>query len=226
MIMAMARCSNQLYNTLMVSRRVIIGYRFALGAAVIMALVAQVHSLQLRPSFSLVNFFSFFTVLSNVMAAAVFLLGSIWMVLNRKNVAAAGYDLLRGAITVYMVVTGMVYLTLLSGNEVALQTTLPWVNAILHYIMPVAVLADWLLVPPRTRLAATQIWVWLLFPAVYLVYSLVRGPMAQWYPYPFLDPGVVDGYGGVTAYAAGILVAILLTSLGILVAGNFARTKR
>jgi len=222
----MARCSNQLYNTLMVSRRVIIGYRFALGAAVIMALVAQVHSLQLRPSFSLVNFFSFFTVLSNVMAAAVFLLGSIWMVLNRKNVAAAGYDLLRGAITVYMVVTGMVYLTLLSGNEVALQTTLPWVNAILHYIMPVAVLADWLLVPPRTRLAATQIWVWLLFPAVYLVYSLVRGPMAQWYPYPFLDPGVVDGYGGVTAYAAGILVAILLTSLGILVAGNFARTKR
>lgn len=226
MIMAMARCSNQLYNTLMVSRRVIIGYRFALGAAVIMALVAQVHSLQLRPSFSLVNFFSFFTVLSNVMAAAVFLLGSIWMVLNRKNVAAAGYDLLRGAITVYMVVTGMVYLTLLSGNEVALQTTLPWVNAILHYIMPVAVLADWLLVPPRTRLAATQIWVWLLFLAVYLVYSLVRGPMAQWYPYPFLDPGVVDGYGGVTAYAAGILVAILLTSLGILVAGNFARTKR
>jgi hypothetical protein len=51
---------------------------------------------------------------------------------------------------------------------------------------------------------------WLIFPAVYLVYSLVRGPIADWYPYPFLDPDHGDGYANVALTSAAVLVTIIV----------------
>jgi hypothetical protein len=29
---------------------------------------------------------------------------------------------------------------------------------------------------------------WLAFPVLWLVYTLIRGAVTDWYPYPFLDP--------------------------------------
>ena len=37
---------------------------------------------------------------------------------------------------------------------------------------------------------------WLGVPLVYVAYSLLRGPLVDWYPYPFLDPAD-GGYGRV-----------------------------
>ncbi|MCW2602206.1 MAG: hypothetical protein JWN61_341, partial [Pseudonocardiales bacterium] len=58
--------------------------------------------------------------------------------------------------------------------------------------------------------------IWLIFPLGYLIYSLVRGPIADWYPYPFMDPDE-HGYGGIAITSmiiavavAGIAVAIAL----------------
>ena len=50
---------------------------------------------------------------------------------------------------------------------------------------------------------------WLVFPAAYLIYSLIRGPATEWHPYPFLDPRSAGGYGRVAAYSALVLVIFL-----------------
>jgi hypothetical protein len=43
---------------------------------------------------------------------------------------------------------------------------------------------------------------------VFLVVSLVTGPIVDWYPYPFLDPDENTGYGGVAVTSLGIVVVI------------------
>ena len=52
---------------------------------------------------------------------------------------------------------------------------------------------------------------WLVFPILYCVYSLIRGPFVDFYPYPFLDPRLDGGYGRVV-----IFVVILAVAFGLL----------
>ena len=179
-------------------------YRVPLGVLVFVAMVVQfVHSADL-PGWDPVNFTSFFTVQSNVLAASLFLLGAtVWRRRSRPTI-----DSWRGAAVVYMVVTGLVYAVLLSGLEAQLQTPLPWVNTVLHRVMPIAVALDWLIVPPGARLGFRRAARWLIFPTAWLVYTLVRGPIADWYPYPFVDVAA-KGYLSVALSCIGIAALFL-----------------
>jgi hypothetical protein len=71
------------------------------------------------------------------------------------------------------------------------------------------VIADWIFEPPPVRIPGESLWIWLLFPAAYLGYSLIRGPLVDWYPYPFLDPAE-GGYQEVTMWSGVVLVVILV----------------
>ncbi len=72
-----------------------------------------------------------------------------------------------------------------------------------------AVVLDWFLDRPRRPLPRSVLGPWLVFPAAYLAYSLVRGSITGWYPYPFLDPGAGGGYSEVAAYSAAVLIVIV-----------------
>ncbi|MHB8233281.1 MAG: Pr6Pr family membrane protein, partial [Solirubrobacteraceae bacterium] len=127
------------------------------------------------------DYFSYFTVLSNLFAVLVLLHGAFRPAHTRSRTV----ELLRGAAVVYILTTGIVYLVLLSGHA----PTYPWVNAILHYLMPVAVTVDWLLDPPRGRLdPARTVVLWMVFPVLYIIYTLARGAIVDWYPYLFVNP--------------------------------------
>ena len=52
---------------------------------------------------------------------------------------------------------------------------------------------------------------WLSFPLVWIVYTIIRGAIVHRYPYPFLDP-VNGGYGSVAVCCLAILVAMLAVS--------------
>jgi len=90
--------------------------------------------------------------------------------------------MLRGAASLYMAITGIVFSVLLAGLDVEL-TAVPWDNTVLHYIMPVVVVADWVIDLPGTRIAFKSALVWLAFPLTYVAYSLIRGHLTGWYPY-------------------------------------------
>lgn len=202
---------------LMNKRLFLIGARLFFAALNVAAIVTQLtYSSQYTISFSLINFFSFFTILSNVFATVVFVISAYYLAVGRKPSVAD--DVLRGASVLYMTVTGIVYSLLLSNVDVDL--TLPWVNLQLHYIMPIVVVADWLYQPQRSKLAIKKITPWLVFPALYLIYTLIRGPIASWYPYPFLDPAQAGGYGGVALYSIGILVVLFVVGFILMKLGN------
>lgn len=182
------------------------GYRVAFALLTLAAIGYQFFARTEVPDFEPVNFFSFFTVQSNLFAAVV-LLSVAW-----RGMAAgppsSRLDLVRGAAVLYLATTGVVYGLLLAGYQEELQTTIPWVDTVLHRVMPLVMVADWLVDPPRTPIAPRRALVWLLYPLAYVVYSLIRGPIAGWYPYPFLDPDAAGGYAGVGLYCVGIAVGV------------------
>lgn len=180
------------------------------GLLALAALVAIGYDVAAGPGVSDGDYFSYFTVLSNLFAAAMLLHGA----LRAPHRRSRGTELLRAASVVYILTTGIVYLLLLSGHAPAH----PWVNAILHYLLPVAVALDWLIDPPHVRLEIARTVVPLMvFPLVYVVYTLIRGAVVNWYPYFFVDPNRSGGYllvaGDCLAVGAGIAGLILATAL-------------
>jgi len=118
--------------------------------------------------------------------------------------------LYRGAATLYMVTTGIVFAVLLSGLEAGVLTAVPWDNTVLHYIMPIVLIVDWLVDPPKARIAFKKALVWMIFPITYVVYTLVRGHYAAWYPYPFLNP---DTKGWLAVAITSVCIAATTVAL-------------
>ncbi|WP_371500900.1 Pr6Pr family membrane protein [Kitasatospora sp. NBC_00374] len=168
----------------------------------------------------LTDFFSYFTNLSNIGGLLVLITGGVLGLRGRPGVP----DGIRGAIVLYMVITGLVYAVLLSGYHLGLL--LPWVNDIVHRLMPVVYLADWLMVPPVARLSRVTALKWLVFPLVYLAYTLLRGPLVHWYPYPFVDPDLRGGYGRVAGACTLLMGAFVLVAAAVRWIGNRRAVRR
>lgn len=167
-----------------------------------------------------VNFFSFFTIDSNVGTVVVFLIGAV-LLIRRSATDPHWFAVLRASVTSYMAVTGIVYNTLLRGVNVAEGSTLGWSNEVLHVIGPVLIVLDWLFAPGRARLEWKSIWTIVIFPVVWAVYTMIRGPLAfndiagvpTWYPYPFLNPAnSSEGYVSVAFYV--VLIAAVIGGVG------------
>lgn len=177
----------------------------------------------------IVNFFSFFTVLSNLIAAVVLIIAAVWALRNRSAVTEPHWlaTLLMCAST-YMIVTGIVYNTLLRGYVLPQGTTVPWSNEVLHLVFPLFLLADVFLAPRRRPLPWSAVGVAAIFPVVWAAYTLLRANAviapasgeAWWYPYPFLNPHVQGGYGGVIAYIIGIAAVIVGVAALVVWAGR------
>ena len=69
---------------------------------------------------------------------------------------------------------------------------------------------------PRVR----QLGYWKIYPLVFPVYTLIRGAIVGFYPYPFLNPASAGGYGGVALYCVAIFVAFLVVGWLLVVAAN------
>jgi hypothetical protein len=188
-----------------------------LGAATaliaIAAIVAQVRVLSDAGALDLVNFLSYFTIQSNILGIVAMLGAASY----RDRLRPAWLEWLRGASTVYLTITFVVVIVLLSNVDVGLQ--LAWVDFVLHKLTPVVMVAAWLLDPPATRTTTREALSWLVFPLIWLAYTLVRGPIAAWYPYPFLDPAN-GGYGQVAIVSALVLIAGTGVCLAVAWAAN------
>jgi hypothetical protein len=206
--------------------------RVGIAAAIVAAIVGQLLlSLGYWESIGVenrgahvVHFFSFFTIESNVLSVVAMLVGAYFLLFRRGD-DPAWYGFFRAAVVTYMVTTGIVYNILLRGVELPQGSTLGWSNEILHLIGPVYLLVDWLFAPGRTPLGAKKLLGVIVFPLVWVAYTLIRGPFATdyvqgnsyWYPYPFLNPNLNDqGYGVVAIYAVAIAAVIALVASGVL----------
>src|SRR5215467_2298581 len=153
----------------MTLRSIIPLYRLGFGLLTFVAIAVQMINLAQAGTLDPVHYLTFFTILSNTIAAVIFIVGAA----RRNAPRSSTFDLLRGGAVVYMTITGVVFAVLLSGTNV--DTAIPWVNSVVHEVMPMVVIADWLLDPPATRITLRQGAVWMAFPFAWVVYEQIRG---------------------------------------------------
>ncbi|MGQ1837017.1 Pr6Pr family membrane protein [Kocuria turfanensis] len=189
--------------------------RAVVVAARVSALVVAVWALVSRADCAFVtrtclgsNLFSYFTVHSAFLLIVALLLAVLHTATGRPE--PGWLTGLRALATTYTTVSGAVFAVLLANAELFGHLFLvPLSSKVLHFVLPVYALLDFLLAPGRNRLRWATTWVATVFPALWAVYTLVRGRMVGWYPYFFLDPALVGGYGAVGTYALGLSVLIL-----------------
>jgi hypothetical protein len=201
------------------ARRMLLAiFRLVFGLLTFLAIGVQLVTLANDGHLDLVNYFSYFTILSNLIGATLLLVG----VARWRAPRSARIDLLRGGAVVYLVVTFIVFALLLADTDVDLA--IPWVNGVLHEIIPIVVVIDWLIDPPTTRLTNRNGLLWLGFPSVWIAYVLIRGAIVDKYPYPFLDPAN-GGYATVAMYSVMILALMVAMCAAVVAVGNWARAR-
>lgn len=203
------------------SDRLLAVTRIGFALLVLAAIAFMIWTLVEEGSFNALNFFTFFTILSNLLAAAVFFEG------GRRQLAGGPPvpDMWRGAAVVYMAVTYIVFAVLLRDLQEELQTHVGWVDSVLHRVMPIAVMADWLIAPPRAAITFRGAWAWLVFPLAWTAFTLIRGAIDGRYPYPFLDPAN-GGYGVVALYCVGIFGLFVAVAWLVAWSGSALRERR
>jgi hypothetical protein len=92
---------------------------------------------------------------------------------------------------------------------------LPWANTVLHVVLPIYCLVDWLLVADRGAQPWRWLWLVLVYPVLWTTVVLLRGATDGWVPYPFLSP--TAGYGTVFVYV--LLIAVAFVAAGAAVFG-------
>ena len=199
----------------------------ALGIA---AIVAQLdrsienwHKTGLSVAFGVTNFFSFFTIDSNVGTVVVLLIGAA-LVFAKKN-DPHWYTVFRAIVVTYMAVTGVVYNLLLRGVELPQGTTVEWSNEVLHVVACAYIVLDWFIAPGRVPLNWRSLRAIIIFPLVWVAYTMIRAPFTvgatanskAFYPYPFLDPSLAhEGWFSVAFFVVLIAGVVLGAGAGVI----------
>lgn len=185
--------------------------RLALASLLLAALVSRLFIVMSRGGMAPVELLGSFTVLSNLLTAMVLLA----LAIRPGFDASTGFASLRGAVTVYMAVTALLFAAQLTSPGITPDTTEPWIDWTLRLVGPLAVVADWMIHPPTAAIATTAAVIWALPPVFYLGFTLVKGAITDDYPYPFLDPGGTGGHVSVAIWSGAAVIVTLGTSLAL-----------
>ena len=158
---------------------------------------------------TILRYFSFFTILTNLIVAVCctsLLSGSnstLKIFFSKQNTLTA--------IAVYITIVGLVYNIIL--RFLWKPAGLQWiVDELLHSVIPFLFIVLWLFFIPKGKILWKSVWAWLLYPLIYLIFILMRGPSSSFYPYPFIDVGKI-GYNQTVINSAGMLLAFLVVSI-------------
>ena len=171
---------------------------------------------------SVVRYFSYFTILTNIMVVLCFTL--LLFNFNKKDEQFFLKPKILAAVAVYISVVGIVYNLILrfTWEPKGLQLI---VDELLHAFIPVLYVVYWLIFAPKSTLKWKDAFAWLIYPFVYLVYILTRGDVSGFYPYPFIDVGAL-GYNNVMLNSFYLLIVFLVLSLILVWIGRKMQSTR
>lgn len=160
----------------------------------------------------IVNYFSFFTVLSNITVAV-----TTGLLAGRLERTSTLFRTLRLDGVIAIAVTGVVFHLTLSD----LQELTGWnavADFILHTLSPILTVLGWLLLGPRRQINRRIVLAAVIAPVAWLAYALIRGAVVNdrfgndYYAYPFMN---VQKHGYPVVLANVVLVAVLFLVIAL-----------
>ncbi len=91
-----------------------------------------------------------------------------------------------GAVTLYILITGLVY-NLLLAQTWDPQGMVLVINTITHTVVPSLFLLDWILTQEKKSYKFKYVFYWLIYPLLYLGFGSFEGSMTGQFRYFFLD---------------------------------------
>lgn len=168
------------------------------------------------------NFLAYFTVSSNLFAGIWLLLYALGRLFYPRLLQVITNKTLHGAITTYVAVTGFTYWGVLVWFTEFYPLNLWMFNVIdvyHHFVIPVFMVMLWLYPLNDNEAKPNATYIYMVFPLVYFVVSMIRGYLIQWYVYPFLNARELweilfeSDYNAVTANILMIVIIILFVGL-------------
>ncbi len=168
-----------------------------------------------------IRFFSFFTILTNLLVAIYFTLSLIkkenrvLSIINKPGTLTA--------VTVYITIVGLVYQILLRHvwDPKGMQRV---IDELLHSAIPILVTIFWYLYEEKKSIAYKQILKWLIYPLIYLLFILIRGEFSNFYPYPFVNITNL-GLKQVLINSAGLILFFSCLSAGYIKLGKVIKGR-
>lgn len=152
------------------------------------------------------NLFCYFTVQSNVLVGFTCL--GLALRLHRSS---SVFRALRLAALVDIALTGVVYhLALAHPTELTGHALVA--DQLLHTVAPIMAVLGWLLFGTRRQTSATTVRWALVVPLGWVIFTFIRGPIVDYYPYPFID---VSDLGYPRVLGNVVLIALLFFALAL-----------
>ena len=176
--------------------------------AVIEQLILMLLNQQTPLATTLIQFISYFTILTNILVALYFTL--LWLRPSSRWGQFFSKANNSTAVAVYITIVGLVYNIILRSlwKPEGMQKL---VDELLHTVIPLYFILYWVLFVPKNSLGWKNVFNWLLYPFVYLIYILIRGSVTGLYPYPFIDVSII-GFSQALTNCRLVFIAFLVIS--------------
>lgn len=150
--------------------------------------------------------FSYFTIQANILVAV-----SMFLIITGR-IQGQVFRVLRLASLIGITVTGVVAAVALPPSSSYTAANL-LCDRLLHIGVPVLTVIGWAVFGPRGLATRADLLPSLIWPVLWLLATLLLGPVTHWYPYPFLNVDII-GLGSVLLNC--LVIAILFLALASL----------
>lgn len=178
------------------------------------AIISTIGDLSILPWF---NSFITYTRQTNLMVIIWFILAIILR--NKPKYLKKITGALKGAFTLYMTILFTIFAVLLQFFYPLPTGWAAFSNLVIHYIIPIAFIIDWLLTEQNIKYKWSYLLVWIIYPIGYMIYAVIYSAITGSYIYYFFD---ING-SWVMYFSILFIYGLILAC--ILIAINRRRTK-
>lgn len=134
---------------------------------------------------------AYYTYLSNFIVAFWFITNGLagWISSDKHNLCVQHIGL-KTAATTYIIITGLVYCTVLIPVELQYRGFISFNSILTHMIVPLIMIVDFFVLSSPTKTSRWSAAAVMIFPVLYLTFTLINGSRTGFYPYGFINPSV------------------------------------
>jgi hypothetical protein len=169
-----------------------------------------------------IRFLSFMTIWTNVIVALFY---TVSLLAPRSKLGRFfSKPMVQAGLLLYIIIVGLIYHLLLAKQ----WNPQGWeyiADQSLHTVVPVLFLFYWMLFADKEKLNMKSVLKWMMYPLVYVVYSLIRGAITGKYPYFFVDVSKL-GYPTAMRNVSFVMAAYFVLGIVLVLVNNLMTGKK